>query len=318
MGIEFRNVGKTYPDGTTAVRDFSLDVPSRSTAVLLGSSGCGKTTLLRMVNRMVDPTEGAVLVDGEDVAQAAPVGLRRRIGYVMQSAGLLPHRRVIDNVATVPRLNGADRRVARSRAQEMLEIVGLDASLGRRYPDQLSGGQQQRVGVARALAGDPHILLMDEPFGAVDPLVRRELQTEIMRIRTELEKTVVFVTHDVEEALTLGDQVVVLREGGEVAQTGTPRELVEEPADAFVARFLGIGTGERSLSAHRRAAGGWAIEDPNGRPLGVVEAGALSSGATSAPGTVPPAHESAPPGSNQPGHGRSPGQGRPSGDEPGA
>lgn len=180
--IEFDAVSKTYPDGTVAVRDFSLTIPSHRSCVFVGSSGCGKTTLLRMVNRMVEPTTGRVLIDGEDVAGLDPVQLRRSIGYVLQQGGLLPHRTVRDNVATVAVLNGTPKRQARAHALEMLERVGLDPALGGRYPAQLSGGQQQRVGVARALAPDPNILLMDEPFGAVDPIVRRELQAELSRL----------------------------------------------------------------------------------------------------------------------------------------
>ncbi|MGJ9405793.1 ABC transporter ATP-binding protein [Nesterenkonia aurantiaca] len=269
--IEFRQVTKTYPDGTTAVQDFSLTVPSHTTTVLLGSSGCGKTTLLRMVNRMVQPSTGAVLIDEEDVAAAEPVALRRRIGYVMQHSGLLPHRRVIDNIATVPRLNGASRADARARGYELMEIVGLDAALGTRYPGQLSGGQQQRVGVARGLAADPNILLMDEPFGAVDPLVRVELQRELSRVQAELKKTIIFVTHDIDEALTLGDQIVVLKAGGEVAAAGTPAELVQNQQDEFVSRFLGLDSGRRSLTAATADDGGWLISDAQGRPLGVVD-----------------------------------------------
>lgn len=269
--IEFRQVTKTYPDGTAAVQDFSLTVPSHTTTVLLGSSGCGKTTLLRMVNRMVEPSSGAVLIDDEDVAEAEPVALRRRIGYVMQHSGLLPHRRVIDNIATVPRLNGASRADARARGYELMEIVGLDAALGTRYPGQLSGGQQQRVGVARGLAADPNILLMDEPFGAVDPLVRIELQRELSRVQADLKKTIIFVTHDIDEALTLGDQIVVLKAGGEVAAAGTPEELVQNQQDEFVARFLGLDSGRRSLTAASADDGGWLISDAQGRPLGVVD-----------------------------------------------
>ncbi|NLE97739.1 MAG: ATP-binding cassette domain-containing protein, partial [Propionibacterium sp.] len=178
--IEFDRVSKHYPDGTQAVADFSLRIPSRRTVVLVGSSGSGKTTLLRMVNRMVDPTSGRVLIDDEDIQQRDPVRLRRSIGYVLQQGGLLPHRTVADNVATVPMLNGTPRKEALARVGGLLERVGLDEKLGRRYPGQLSGGQQQRVGVARALASDPNILLMDEPFGAVDPIVRRELQDELL------------------------------------------------------------------------------------------------------------------------------------------
>ncbi|MGJ9424675.1 ABC transporter ATP-binding protein [Nesterenkonia halotolerans] len=268
--IEFRQVGKTYPDGTTAVEEFSLTVPSHSTAVLLGSSGCGKTTLLRMVNRMVEPSTGSVLIDDEDISGVEPVALRRRIGYVMQHSGLLPHRRVIDNIATVPRLNGASRADARRRGYELMEIVGLDAKLGLRYPGQLSGGQQQRVGVARGLAADPNILLMDEPFGAVDPLVRVELQRELARVQEELKKTIIFVTHDIDEALTLGDQIVVLKTGGAVAASGTPAELLSNRQDEFVSRFLGLDSGARSLSAEQTDDGELLISDAQGRPLGVV------------------------------------------------
>lgn len=269
--IEFRHVAKTYPDGTTAVEDFSLTVPSHTATVLLGSSGCGKTTLLRMVNRMVDPSSGQVLIDDEDLAGVPPVALRRRIGYVMQNSGLLPHRRVIDNIATVPRLKGVSTRQAHSRAYELMELVGLDAALGSRYPGQLSGGQQQRVGVARGLAADPNILLMDEPFGAVDPVVRMELQRELGRIQTEVKKTIMFVTHDIDEALALGDHIVVLKSGGEVAQRGTPQEIVEAPADDFVAQFLGVDSGQRSLQTRPRPSGGYTVLDGGGRPVGVLD-----------------------------------------------
>lgn len=270
MGIEFRHVNKTYPDGTEAVGDFSLVVPSRTSTVLLGSSGCGKTTLLRMVNRMVDPTSGQVLIDDEDIADAEPVALRRRIGYVMQHSGLLPHRKVIDNIATVPLLNGVAKAEAHRRGYELMDIVGLDTSLAKRYPGQLSGGQQQRVGVARALASDPNILLMDEPFGAVDPLVRLELQKELRRIQTELHKTILFVTHDIDEALTLGDQIVVLKKGGEAAQVGSAQEIVTSPADEFVAQFLGLESGARTLRSARRDDGSLLVSDARGRPLGIL------------------------------------------------
>ena len=182
--IEFENVAKRYPDGTMAVSDFSGQLPAHTTTVFVGSSGCGKTTLLRMINRMVDPTAGRVLIDGEDIAGQDPVKLRRRIGYVMQHAGLLPHRRVIDNIATVLLLTGMKKPAAHSRALDLMDLVGLDPNLAKRYPSQLSGGQQQRVGVARGLASDPNILLMDEPFGAVDPLVRKDLQNELLRLQS--------------------------------------------------------------------------------------------------------------------------------------
>ncbi|HVL60370.1 MAG TPA: ATP-binding cassette domain-containing protein [Microbacterium sp.] len=208
--IEFQGVSKRFPDGTLAVADVDIVIPPHKTTVLVGSSGSGKTTLLRMINRMVDPTAGRVLIDGTDVATREPVALRRSIGYVMQNAGLLPHRKVIDNIATVPLLRGTRKRDAYDHALELLDTVGLDRSLADRYPSQLSGGQQQRVGVARGLAVDPNILLMDEPFGAVDPIVRAELQQELLRLQGELGKTVVFVTHDIDEAFLLGDQVEVV------------------------------------------------------------------------------------------------------------
>jgi amino acid ABC transporter, ATP-binding protein len=267
--IEFESVAKTYRGGAVAVADFSLTIPSHRTVVLVGSSGSGKTTLLRMVNRMVDPTSGHVLIDDEDVRDANPVRLRRSIGYVLQTGGLLPHRTVADNVATVRVLNGESRRKARAGAAELLERVGLDPSLGSRYPAQLSGGQQQRVGVARALATDPNILLMDEPFGAVDPIVRRELQDELLRLQAELGKTILFVTHDIEEAFRLGDEVVVLKEGGRIAQRGTPERILAEPADEFVRDFIGSDRADVQLEV-RSVGGRNVVVDPDGRPVGVL------------------------------------------------
>ena len=267
--IEFRSVRKTYPDGTHAVDDFSLVIPSRTTTVFVGSSGCGKTTLLRMINRMVDPSSGTVEIDGEDVAGVDPVQLRRRIGYVMQNAGLLPHRKVADNIATVPLLTGVSKGEARARALELMDTVGLDRAFADRYPSQLSGGQQQRVGVARGLAVDPNILLMDEPFGAVDPLVRNDLQDELIRLQRELGKTVVFVTHDIDEAFKLGDQVVILKKGGEIAQIGTPAEILAEPADDFVANFIGAGRGRRALRVEQTPTGPIVV-DGDGRAAGVL------------------------------------------------
>jgi osmoprotectant transport system ATP-binding protein len=273
VGIEFRHVRKTYPDGTTAVADFSLTVPSHSTTVFVGSSGCGKTTLLRMINRMVDPTEGAILIDGEDVSGVEPVALRRRIGYVMQNSGLLPHRSVVDNVATVPLLTGVPKAKARADALDLLDRVGLDRSLANRYPGQLSGGQQQRVGVARGLAADPNILLMDEPFGAVDPIVRDELQQELLRLQRELGKTTVFVTHDIDEAFLLGTQVVILKRGGVIAQIGSPAEILAAPADEFVADFIGAKRGKRRLTAEERGAGDDVLlVDSSGYPAGLIAA----------------------------------------------
>ena len=268
--IEFESVGKTYPGGAVAVESFTYTVPKHRTVVLVGSSGSGKTTLLRMVNRMVDPTSGRVLIDGVDVREADPVKLRRSIGYVLQDGGLLPHRTVADNVATVPILNGTPRREARSAALELLERVGLDPELGARYPAQLSGGQRQRVGVARALAAEPEILLMDEPFGAVDPIVRRELQDELVRLQGEIGKTVVFVTHDVEEAFRLCDEVVVLGEGGKIAQSGTPEEILAAPANDFVRTFVG-GTKSNQTLRVRQVAGRNVAVGEDGRQVGVIE-----------------------------------------------
>ncbi|MCS5499137.1 ATP-binding cassette domain-containing protein [Cnuibacter physcomitrellae] len=268
--IEFRSVTKTYPDGTRAVATFDLVIPPRETTVFVGSSGCGKTTLLRMINRMIDPTSGSILIDGEDTASLEPVRLRRRIGYVMQNSGLLPHRKVIDNVATVPVLNGVPKAEARARALELLDTVGLDRSLASKYPRQLSGGQQQRVGVARGLAADPNILLMDEPFGAVDPIVRTELQDETIRLQRELGKTVVFVTHDIDEAFRLGHQIVILQRGGHIAQKGSPKEILANPANDFVAEFVGADRGKRAL--HLESVDGReVVVSADGTPAGVLQ-----------------------------------------------
>jgi osmoprotectant transport system ATP-binding protein len=267
--IEFRSVTKQFPDGTVAVDDFSLVIPSRKITVLVGSSGSGKTTILRMINRMVDPTSGTVEIDGEDVQKLRPVNLRRSIGYVMQNSGLLPHRKVVDNIATVPLLRGVKKREARERALELMDTVGLERSLADRYPSQLSGGQQQRVGVARGLAVDPNILLMDEPFGAVDPIVRDELQNELLHLQRELDKTVVFVTHDIDEAFRLGSQVVIFRKGGIVAQQGTPSEILAAPADEFVASFIGADRGRRALHVEQTPTGD-VLVDSEGRPAGVL------------------------------------------------
>jgi len=246
--IEFRAVSKRFPDGTTAVDALDLVAESGRITVFVGPSGCGKTTSLRMINRMIDPTEGSIHIDGLDVRSTDPAVLRRGIGYVIQQAGLFPHRTVLDNVATVPMLIGWGRRKARARAAELLELVGLPEAMGGRYPGQLSGGQQQRVGVARALAADPPVLLMDEPFSAVDPIVREGLQDELLRLQSELGKTVVFVTHDIDEAIKLGDRVAVLRQGGRLAQFAPPAELLARPADDFVSSFVGRDRGYRGLS----------------------------------------------------------------------
>ncbi|WP_396668004.1 ABC transporter ATP-binding protein [Microbacterium sp. R86528] len=267
--IEFEHVTKQFPDGTTAVDDFSLVMPPHKTTVLVGSSGCGKTTLLRMINRMVGATSGTIAIDGDDIATREPVKLRRSIGYVMQNAGLLPHFSVAANIATVPVLQGMSRRDARARTLELMDTVGLDRSMADRYPHQLSGGQQQRVGVARGLAADPNILLMDEPFGAVDPIVRAELQEELLRLQRDIGKTIVFVTHDIDEAFLLGDQVVILEKGARLAQVGTPDEILQNPASDFVASFIGADKGKRALHV-KRTANGEVLVDADGRTQGVL------------------------------------------------
>ncbi len=245
--IRFDRASKRYPDGTMAVDELELEAPTGQITVLVGPSGCGKTTSLRMVNRMIEPTSGTIWLDDTDTAGMPAHELRRKIGYVIQHAGLFPHRTIVDNVATVPYLLGTGKREARARAMELLERVGLDPAFAKRYPAQLSGGQQQRVGVARALAADPPVMLMDEPFSAVDPVVRDQLQDEFLRLQGELGKTIVFVTHDIDEAIKLGDRVAVLRVGGTLAQVATPSELLSRPVDAFVAEFVGRDRGYRAL-----------------------------------------------------------------------
>src|SRR5690348_2128356 len=245
--ITFENVTKKYPDGTVAVDDLTLEVPEGTLTVFVGPSGCGKTTSMRMINRMIEPTSGTLTVDGKDVTKVDAVKLRLGIGYVIQSAGLMPHLRVVDNVATVPVLRGESRRSARKSAIGVMERVGLDPKLADRYPAQLSGGQQQRVGVARALAADPPILLMDEPFSAVDPVVREDLQAEILRLQSELRKTIVFVTHDIDEAVKLGDKVAVFGRGGVLLQYADPSFVLSNPADTSVSEFVGADRGYRGL-----------------------------------------------------------------------
>ena len=265
--IRFDHVSKTYPGGTRAVDDFSLTVEQGSTTVFLGTSGCGKTTLMRMVNAMVTPTSGTVFVRNQDVSGEDPVRLRRSIGYVLQEGGLFPHRTVADNVATVPRLEGATKQASRERALELLALVGLDDEMAQRYPAQLSGGQRQRVGVARALANRADILLMDEPFGALDPIVRADLQRELKEIQRVLGTTILFVTHDVDEAFTLGDQVAILSTGGRIEQVGTPAELLSSPASPFVAEFVGASRAARPV--HLAGSGGL-IVDEAGTPVGTL------------------------------------------------
>lgn len=266
--IEFDRVSRTYPGSAhPAVEEFSHRVEPGSTTVFVGPSGCGKTTLLRMVNRMVSPDSGRVLVRGEDVAGVDPVRLRRSIGYVMQHSGLLPHRTVVDNIATVAQLSGTRKREARERAVEMLRLVGLDPDLGGRYPAELSGGQAQRVGVARGLVADPDILLMDEPFGAVDPVVRRGLQEEILALQERMAKTILMVTHDIDEAFLLGDRIVLLGDRAHIEQTGPPEEFLTAPANDRVREFTGAEG--RMLSVEERD-GRVLVVDRNGRVRGVL------------------------------------------------
>ncbi|MGI5416306.1 ATP-binding cassette domain-containing protein [Actinomadura luteofluorescens] len=246
--ITFEGVTKRYPGGTVALDDVSLECQTGRITVFVGTSGGGKTTALRTINRMVEPTSGRVLIDGKDVRERKPAELRRGIGYVIQHAGLFPHRTILDNIATVPYLLSWNKKKARERALELMERVGLDPAMGKRYPFQLSGGQQQRVGVARALAADPPIMLMDEPFSAVDPVVRAELQDEFLRLQEELHKTIVFVTHDIDEAIKLGDRIAVFQTGGRLVQIDSPENLLAHPADDFVAGFIGQNRGIRTLS----------------------------------------------------------------------
>jgi len=298
--ITFEKVSKVYPDGTIAVNELTLEAPSGELTVLVGPSGCGKTTSMRMINRLIDPTSGTISLDGVDTQSLNRVELRRKIGYVIQNAGLFPHRTIVDNVAALPRLLGGGKKETRDQAMELLDRVGLDAKFAGRYPWQLSGGQQQRVGVARALATDPPFLLMDEPFSAVDPIVRAQLQDEFLRLQADISKTIVLVTHDIDEALKLGDQVAVLRAGGTLAQLSSPAELLANPRDAFVADFVGSARGYRALgfvsagdslpitteptvtlgqrtSDLGRAPGRWLVAvDADNRPLGWVDVEAIT------------------------------------------
>lgn len=237
--IEFKHVSKTYGHAD-AVRDFSLEIPAHKITVLMGLSGSGKTTLIRMINKMVEPTSGEVLLDGKNVASLNGVILRRSVGYVMQEVGLLPHKSILENVTLIAEISGQSKTTALKNATEMLELVGISESLYDRHPAQLSGGQQQRVGVARALAVKPNILLMDEPFGAVDPIVREELQDELEKIQRRLHLTIVFITHDRHEALRLADQLVVLSDKGKIEQLGSPEAVTKNPKNDFVKKLLGL------------------------------------------------------------------------------
>ena len=250
--LEFRAATKVY-DGADhpAVDHLTLEVPAGEICVLVGPSGCGKTTAMRLVNRMSELTDGDILVGGRSVRDRDEVDLRRDIGYVIQNVGLFPHRSVGENIATVPRLLGWDKARTQARVAELIDLIGLEPELAGRYPAQLSGGQRQRVGVARALACDPPLMLMDEPFGAIDPINRERLQTEFLRLQAQLRKTVVFVTHDIDEAIKMGDRIAVMREGGHLVQYATPAELLMAPADPFVEDFVGADRALKRLGLQR-------------------------------------------------------------------
>jgi osmoprotectant transport system ATP-binding protein len=261
--IRLEGVSKVYPDGSVGVQALDLAFAAGELTVLVGPSGCGKTTTMKMINRIIEPSTGRILVGGDDVTAVDPTQLRRRIGYVIQNVGLFPHQSIRTNVATVPKLLGWDKKRTRDRVEELLTTVGLDpATFGDRYPHQLSGGQRQRAGVARALAADPSVLLMDEPFSAVDPVVRERLQSEFLRLQETVRKTIVFVTHDIEEAVRLGDRIAVMSEGGKVEQYATPAELLGRPASPFVADFVGS---DRALK--RLAVTGIEVEDLERPPV---------------------------------------------------
>jgi osmoprotectant transport system ATP-binding protein len=294
--IKLDALTKTFPGvPIPAVDSLTLDIPDGTTCVLIGPSGCGKTTTMRMINRLIEPSGGRIVLDGEDVTKIDPVGLRRRIGYVIQQIGLFPHMTIATNIATVPRLLGWDQAKINARIDEMLGLVGLDpARFRNRFPRELSGGQRQRVGVARALAADPPVMLMDEPFGAIDPITRANLQNEFLRILRRLKKTVIFVTHDIDEAIKMGDRVAILKDG-RLVQYGTPDEILSRPADAFVAEFVGADRALKRLNlvsvrdVMQAGAGGGGVSVPpetslkdalalmlvhNARELSIVEHGA--------------------------------------------
>jgi len=250
--LEFRNVSKRYT-GTSAaaIDDLSFTVPAGEVCVLVGPSGCGKTTAMRLVNRMISLTSGDILIDGRSISGRSPSDLRREIGYVIQQVGLFPHMTILANITMVPRLLGWNKKRMAERGHELLDLIGLPQDMGKRYPNQLSGGQRQRVGVARALAADPPLMLMDEPFGAIDPINRGRLQNEFLRLQSRVKKTIVFVTHDIDEAIKMGDRIAILREGGTLVQYDPPDAILAKPANDFVAQFVGADRGLKRLSLAR-------------------------------------------------------------------
>jgi len=251
--ISLQQLTKVFPgQARPAVEALDMEIPAGEIVVLVGPSGCGKTTTMRLINRLIEPTSGRIILEGEDVTKVNPDKLRRRIGYVIQQIGLFPHQTISDNIATVPRMLGWDEKRIRARVDELLAIVGLDPAAYRdRYPKQLSGGQRQRAGVARALSADPPVMLMDEPFGAIDPITRDRLQNEFLRVQETIRKTIIFVTHDIDEAIKMGDRIAILREGSQIAQYDTPERILSAPADEFVGDFVGAGASLKRLNLTR-------------------------------------------------------------------
>ncbi len=250
--IRLEELTKRFPDGTLAVASVSMDIPEGEIVIFVGPSGCGKTTTMRMINRLIEPTSGRIILDGDDVTDVDPDDLRRRIGYVIQQTGLFPHQTIAGNIATVPKLLGWDDDRTRTRVDELLDLVGLDPSVYRdRYPSELSGGQQQRIGLARGMAADPPVMLMDEPFGATDPITRERLQNEFLRIQDEVRKTIVFVTHDIDEAIKMGDRIAILQTQSHIAQFDTPEQILSNPANDFVEDFIGSGASLKRLNLSR-------------------------------------------------------------------
>ena len=247
--IRLENLSKTFPgQDEAAVKDLSMDIYKGEIVVLVGPSGCGKTTTMKMVNRIIEPSSGRIFLEGEDVTGVNPDNLRRRIGYVIQQIGLFPHMTIADNIATVPKMLGWEKQKTSDRVDELLETVGINNSYRDRYPKELSGGQRQRIGVARAMAADPQVLLMDEPFGAIDPITRDRLQDEFLRLQEEIQKTIVFVTHDIDEAIKMGDRIAILQEQSVIAQYDTPENILTDPASEFVQDFVGSGASIKRLS----------------------------------------------------------------------